>query len=94
MHLNLSAKFKMAGQPTESMVGAVRRLEPPRPNDATLRTCVYHTAGRRVAVGPRALYPRGGEGGMVGVAGEEHGGDSEEDRVRMGRMLTVGARLA
>ena len=70
----------------------MRRLEPPRPNDDTLRTPVYHTAGRRVAVGPRALYPSDGDGGVVGVAGKGH--DGEEDRVWVGRTLTVGARLA
>ena len=74
------------------MVGTMRRLERGNPNDNMLRTPVYHTAGRRVAVGPRALYPSGGDGGMVKVSVEEHGG--EKDRVRMGRTPIVGARLA
>ena len=31
-------------------------------------TGAYHTTGRMLAVGPRAPYPSGGDGGVVGVA--------------------------
>ena len=41
------------------------------PDDNTLDVPVYQTTGRKVAVGPRAPYPRRGDRDGIGLVGEE-----------------------
>ena len=41
------------------------------PDDHTLEVPVYQTTGRKVAVGPRAPYPRRGDKDGIGLVGEE-----------------------
>ena len=76
------------------MTGDVMSDDEPDDDDAlNLMTRAYHTAGRTVAVGPRAGYPSDGEGDIAGVAREE--GTEEADRRGpvWARKTPVGARL-
>ena len=65
------------------------------PDDNTLEVPVYQTTGRKVAVGPRAPYPRRGDKDGIGLVGEEDVLDAMAAGRRKGmRETPVGPCLA